>query len=302
MAWLYVPDMEGWNLDLNESLMNTEPFVMLRGKPSQLATLSKRWKKGGWITRLSGLTCEPLTANRGVERWISSLEGSPANPTQVLENKWGKMMKETYGLILSESLAKCDLHSYSLKTSQVSLSGDLVKFSSTLPNWGIMLHGVLWEQMKQVRHIEEKGGSYLPLIPTPTSQANIQIKGQYSKKGGTTLAGYARMFPTPTVSHLRNHNEPIENYLKRVQQWKDGEIKGKPGISLGVHARMFPTPVKSDGMRANLTYGAGNLTLKGCVINGEEGLSHGGRLNPQWVAWLMGLPIGWINSDYWGME
>lgn len=290
MVWLYVLDMEGLNLDLNESLMNTEPFVMLRGKPLRSATLSKKWKKGGWITRLSGLMCEPSTANRGVERWISSLEDSHVNPTQVLENKWGKMTKETYGLILSESLGKCDLVSYSLKTSQASLSGDLLKFSSTLPNWGIMLHGVLWEQMKQVRHIEEKGGSYLPLIPTPTSQGNIQMKGQYSKKGGTTLGGYARM---------------------------------------------FPTPVKSDGIRENLTYGAGNLTLKGAVMfptpttgeskyrlqgnsqaskclaalakkgeltNGKECLDHGGKLNPQWVAWLMGLPIGWINSDYWGTE
>ncbi len=41
---------------------------------------SAAWRKGGWIRRLSGTTCSPSTAQRGVEQWIASLRGSPANP------------------------------------------------------------------------------------------------------------------------------------------------------------------------------------------------------------------------------
>ena len=58
--------------------------------------------------------------------------------------------------------------------------------------------------------------------------------------------------PTPTVAHLRNHDEPIENYEARVQQWRDGELRGKPGVSLGVEVRraLLPTPVAAEGTKA----------------------------------------------------
>ena len=101
-------------------------------------------------------------------------------------------------------------------------------------------------------------------------------------------------------------------------------------MSLGVKVRMmFPTPTASDGVRTNLTYGAGNLTLKGKVammlptptarepndvglnldrgrysndtltrkVSNQEGLKNGGRLNPEWVEWLMGWPIGWTDCE-----
>lgn len=44
--------------------------------------------------------------------------------------------------------------------------------------------------------------------------------------------------PTPSVGHIRNHDEPIENYLQRRQDYVDGKTKGMPGPSLGVALRM----------------------------------------------------------------
>ncbi|MGB1917900.1 MAG: hypothetical protein ACPHO0_09550, partial [Luminiphilus sp.] len=39
------------------------------------------------------------------------------------------------------------------------------------------------------------------LLPTPTTQDNPQVKGNTEHpKRGTTLGGYARMFPTPTAN------------------------------------------------------------------------------------------------------
>ena len=48
------------------------------------------------------------------------------------------------------------------------------------------------------------------------------------------------LWPTPTVFHaLRgNHDEPLQAYLQRVQDHKDGKTKGKPGPSLGVAVRL----------------------------------------------------------------
>lgn len=56
------------------------------------------------------------------------------------------------------------------------------------------------------------------------------------------------LLPTPTLGHLRNYDEPIEDYLGRRQDYLDGKTKGMPGISLGVAVRMetLPTPMSRD--------------------------------------------------------
>jgi hypothetical protein len=46
------------------------------------------------------------------------------------------------------------------------------------------------------------------------------------------------LLPTPTLGHLRNYDEPIEDYLQRRQDFIDGRTKGMPGASLGVAIRM----------------------------------------------------------------
>jgi hypothetical protein len=58
----------------------------------------------------------------------------------------------------------------------------------------------------------------------------------------------ASLLPTPAVGHIRNHDEPIEDYLGRRQDFIDGKTKGMPGASLGVAVRMemLPTPIVSD--------------------------------------------------------
>ena len=60
------------------------------------------------------------------------------------------------------------------------------------------------------------------------------------------------LLPTPAVGHIRNHDEPIEDYLARRQKMIDGVYKGMPGVSLGVAVRMemMPTPVASEGTKA----------------------------------------------------
>ena len=62
------------------------------------------------------------------------------------------------------------------------------------------------------------------------------------------------LLPTPTLGHLRNHDEPVEDYLQRRQDFVDGRTKGMPGASLGVAVRMetLPTPKALDGVKGNL--------------------------------------------------
>ncbi len=55
--------------------------VTWRGKQEPPQVWSLRWKRGGFIRRLSGLTCSPSTAENGVDLFISSLWGTPVRTT-----------------------------------------------------------------------------------------------------------------------------------------------------------------------------------------------------------------------------
>jgi len=65
------------------------------------------------------------------------------------------------------------------------------------------------------------------------------------------------LLPTPALGHIRNYDEPVEDYLARRKKMEDGEYKGMPGVSLGVALRMemanLPTPTVSDLYTANLS-------------------------------------------------
>ena len=86
------------------------------------------------------------------------------------------------------------------------------------------------------------------LLPTvTTSEANgVGAHGDGGQDLRTTVDA---LLPTPSVAHLRNHDQDIEGYLERRQDFVDGKTLGMPGASLGVAVRMqvegmelLPTP------------------------------------------------------------
>ncbi len=84
------------------------------------------------------------------------------------------------------------------------------------------------------------------------------------------------MLPTPAVAHVRNHDEDIDGYLQRRQDYLDGKTKGMPGASLGVAVRMnlLPTPATrdhKDGDAARVRDGKVQTdTVARAIINGGE--------------------------------
>jgi len=71
--------------------------------------------------------------------------------------------------------------------------------------------------------------------------------------------------PTAAVAHIRNHDEPVEDYLSRRDDYLEGRTSGMPGASLGVAVRLaqegidwrddnrrLPTPTVSDQYTDNL--------------------------------------------------
>ena len=99
--WLFVPGTSSPAAQASEDLNSAsyspsdigermgEVYVTWRGKPQPPQAWSRRWKQGGFIRRLSGLTCEPSTLDHGVASFIFSLRETPARTTPSPESAQG---------------------------------------------------------------------------------------------------------------------------------------------------------------------------------------------------------------------
>jgi hypothetical protein len=143
----------------------------------------------------------------------------------------------------------------------------------------------------------------------------------------------ASLLPTPAVGHIRNHDEPIENYLERRQDFIEGRTKGMPGASLGVAVRMemLPTVTVQDGKN---TAGKSQFERNTLPLNAEvtlipetnwgkfapaierwesltrpapaptkpDGKDGNHRLSAEFTEWMMGLPEGWVTAEDIGLK
>lgn len=232
----------------------------------------------------SGTTCRHSMASPGAGESMSSLEGFPAKTSaQPAEAKGSPGSEVGSGATWPESWVKFDPVSCSWKTRQFSLLEDLESFSGTWPRWGIMLAGECYPQLTPSGLVEHRAwitsaiGSGSWRAPTP--QARDWKSGKASdataSKNARPLNEWVQRVPTPRASNGGPDFAKME--------------RSKTGISLATFDRM-PTPTTPTGNasgRLDEWGGSGN-PWRGT----EEG---GGPLNPTWVEWLMGWPIGWTD-------
>jgi len=140
----------------------------------------------------------------------------------------------------------------------------------------MMRNGVLWERITPPPLINEtEFGSWLP-TPLATLGSNAGPNARDSS-GRPGLQMAAMVWSTPNQ-----------------RDWKDtGATQGNrksPNLGTMVHQRTWPTPrAGNPGSRPN---GKGGKILAEEVKKLE---SNGGQLNPTWVEWLMGWPLGWTD-------
>jgi DNA (cytosine-5)-methyltransferase 1 len=175
------------------------------------------------------------------------------------------------------------------------------------------------------------------LLPTPRAQEPGSTSAGYGDSlndfANRVVNGFAPkdLLPTPAVGHIRNHDEPIQNYLERRQDFVDGKTKGMLGASLGVAVRMemLPTPTTQDGknnagksqfdrntlpLNAEVTLLPINwgkfepairrweeLTRPAPAPTKPDGKDGAHRLSAEFTEWMMGLPAGWITSPDLGL-
>lgn len=118
--------------------------------------------------------------------------------------------------------------------------------------------------------------------------------GREGSGGDDLVTAVARnMFPMPTKSMMTAADMELARFA--------GNDPRRPSYSDAT--RLFPTPNATDGTKSPKFYKGGNPSLP-CAIemstcdrdaNGSKVGS--GQLNPDWVEWLMGFPVGWTDLE-----
>ena len=185
-------------------------------------------------------------------------------------------MNVTYGRSSGMPFAQYDPDSHYWKTCADTSLWDLMLSSLTLPNWGYLLDGVLYELPTPELPTIEHGSSYLPTpmardykgspsekyqsgglprivmtFPTPTVQASKHLT--MDDRGPGTLDDHnlwsviGRLLPTPAVNDMGagKDSEVWEAWTEKMKM-VHGNSNGH-GKSLKQEAlKMLPTPVASD--------------------------------------------------------
>ena len=243
------------------------------------------------FSRLSrfGMTYKPLTESRGEELLTLYLEAFHAK-TLVQQGEAQELMEndQECGEKWRGSFTKYDPDTSLWKTHQCSLLGDLDEFSETWPQWGLMRDGECWEQRTLEHRIRGTGYGLSPngVDSFHTPNTTGLDGGSNSRKA---LRKREEMWPTPVHSEARQGLQ-----IRR---------KGKKGTqtSLSTAVLTSPTP-RTKGMCG----GSGSWDLLNKNTTVEEarlmGAGNGGQLNPTWVEWLMGWPLGWTDLKPLGMD
>lgn len=228
----------------------------------------------------SGMTCAPLTVDRGEAVLTSFLAGFRAKTSvrRIRTRRVSTASAADCGVITSASFATYDQHSFSWKTCQLSLLEGLDEYSGTWPRSGTMRSGVCSVQTILVPITVENACGSSPMLPTPTAgDAKASGSAGYStssgRHSGVTLTDAVVRFPTPRASDAKRGACPSE------------ASRNSPSL---VVAAMFPTP-RTKGLDGGASARARLEEM------GASGLR--GQLNPTWVEWLMGWPLGWTDCE-----
>ena len=279
MSWLFSQALvEEYSEDISSV---GEPSVQSSGNPTQLAYLPlDRMTAFSRLSRF-GMTFKPLTESRGQDVLTSYLEDFPVRtfpqPDEALASK---EPDRECGDTWRESLAKYDPDTSMWKIPQSSLLEDSTEFSETWPRWGLMRDGVSYQQPTLVRHTKEtESGSW------PTPNAWDGKRGPRSeehiatKKGQITLVTAIARWPTPQASDNKQR-ATANSTARRMELGKQ--------ISLEAAVKFWPTPTahnaKEGAYPAEFFRNTPTLSAQA-----------GGTLNPTWVEWLMGWPLGWTD-------
>lgn len=275
-----------------ESCLAGEPSVPSSTTPTQRVYLWRDKTTDALSRFRSGMTFARSTGDRGADVLTSFLAGFPARTFPPPEKAQESTASAAdCGPKWPASLAKYDPDSRSWKTRQCLLGGGLAEFSETFPRWGMTRAGELFRQptpsfLLEIRayitSVKESGLSRQ--IGTPL--ASNKVRSEKFSRDTPSPMKFVRA-PTPTVCGLHNRKgasatsgDGLSTFVKR--------------LSVAV-----ATPTATDGRKWNAKTKQQRKdqgsSVRICNEDRGDGTPIGGQLNPPWVEWLMGWPVGWTD-------
>lgn len=252
--------------ELVASPLNTPYRVTKRVAMSKTTRTAKRFLSLASRTDclkmlLSGMMSEHSMVQSGVEEWILSLEDFPVNLSLWLDNGKGMPTKEICGPIPSESLAKYDPDTHSLRTSQVLLALDTLKPSSvTLPKSGMIVNGTLYLRPLLEHHtLENDSGCWRTPSQSDGEGGMMRMgEGDGKYKLRDQVQEVNRQFwPTPSTRDYKDTGDsivkgtvPVNSLLGRAVQ--PTKMKGSLDPAFVEYLMGFPSgwsDLKCLGMR-----------------------------------------------------
>lgn len=141
------------------------------------------------------------------------------------------------------------------------------------------------------KNITGKDGEPI-LWKTPIASDSANREFYHNSRGEPNLSGMVKMWPTPKASDYKGSG-PVGS-KSAYHDLKKHNMKGV--------VMFYPTPTTGAG----LCGGTGNfqqlkkLQQAGQISEEERrnmSQGNGGQLNPTWVEWLMGFPLGWTDLN-----
>ena len=252
-----------------------------------------------------------------------SQEDSHVRTSQMLERELASRGVVLHsGNITLKRLAKYDQESHSLKTSQLSLVEGYLSYSATLPRSGMMQNGIVYQLPPLVRITRGTGSSSFATQTTmdslpPKSEKALKREMEVTRKGRSKPANLRDQVSNMQMWRTPSATECMRGIGKMsIEEKKKNNIQ----ISLSAQVQMFPTPMASDWKNKNYSrdYTLGNKKylmlptpkahdgknygnpenpcIKKRIKMGKQidlNMTESGSLNPMWVEWLMGFPLGW---------
>ena len=267
-----------------------EPSALLSANPMPQAFLpSDRMTAFSRPSRF-GMTFAPSTDCLGAGLLMWFLEASHARTSAPLARAQESTASDpACGDRWRELSVRYDRDSCSWRTHRSLWDEDLSACSLTLPKWGSMRDGVLSERMTLERPTAANDAGLWPTPNVPNGGrscahvtdwrgADWRTAYHNGKKVQVGLEHAAKHWPTPTAS----------------LGTKGGRVtprKSREGWTLieAVSQRAYATPTARDwrsGKASQATMERNSRPLSEQV---------GGSLNPTWVEWLMGWPLGWTD-------
>ena len=293
MSWLYSQALvEEY---LGENFLDGEQSALSSGNPTQQAFCAP--DKMTDFSRLSrfGMTYKPLTESRGEELLTLFRAGFHVKTSQQPEKAQGLTEQDQEcGVTWRGWLAKYDQDSSLWRTAQCSLLEDLNESLETLPRSGMTRSGLLWALPMLEQTTKEIGfGLLQQKWPTPAA------------RDGNPTNTLETLMDGRFVDQLANRVKMVENNLWTTpcsRDWKGKTIsKNHPdgfNKSLANDVIKFPTPQASDCRdRGNMSNPSIQRRAEKCKQLNLSMVAHptSGQLNPTWVEWLMGWPLGWTD-------